>query len=315
MLAETDPHDAGRRAHYGEFYGLVESPELPLFAVYGNCQAESLRVLMHGALEGRWHGVRMPPVHELTAQDLPHLCALLSRVGLLVTQPVAAGYRGLPLGNDDVALHLRADVRVVRVPVMRWSALMPTLAIVRAPGVGDPPVVPYHDLRVLTAAARGESAVTLGPPSPHAALVAREESLAQLWTRQRAHDTVDAASILDAAGVNAVHVINHPGNEVLRAVASAVLDRAGLSAPVPDPGRVLLGGIRAPIHESTLEALGHDPADLEDGPREDWLVRGERITEQEVTWAHLRWYAEHPSVVGAGLTRHAGLIERLGLRG
>ena len=60
-----DPQDEGRRAHYGDFYGLSELPDKPLFAVHGNCQAESLRVLLHGALAGDWHGVRMPPVHEL----------------------------------------------------------------------------------------------------------------------------------------------------------------------------------------------------------------------------------------------------------
>ncbi|MCT1456539.1 WcbI family polysaccharide biosynthesis putative acetyltransferase [Kocuria rhizophila] len=308
-----DPQDEGRRAHYGDFYGLSELPDKPLFAVHGNCQAESLRVLLHGALAGDWHGVRMPPVHELLEQDLPHLHALLPRLSLLVTQPIAAGYRGLPLGTDDVLPRLGVDARVVRVPVMRWTALMPTLAIVRAPGVGDPPIAPYHDLRVLTAAARGERRVDLTPPSADAARAAREESLAQLRLRQEAHRTLDAASLLDAAGPNAVHVINHPGNGVLRAVASAVLDDAGLSAPVPDPGRVLLGGIRAPILESTLEALEHDPAELEGGPHDDWIIHGAHVPAQDIAAEHLRWYAQHPSVVAAGLRRHEHLIQRLGL--
>ena len=308
-----DPHDEGRRAHYGDFYGLNELPDRPLLAVHGNCQAESLRVLLHGALDGQWHGVRMPPVHELLAEDLPHLHALLPRLSLLVTQPVAAGYRGLPLGTEDITPLLGPQAQVVRVPVMRWTALMPTLAIVRAPGVGDPPVAPYHDLRVLTAAARGQRSVELAPPTPDAARVAREESLAQLRVRQQAHRTVDAASLLDAAGPNAVHVINHPGNGVLRAVAAAVLEEAGLSAPVPDPGRVLLGGIRAPILASTLQALGHDPADLEGGPHEDWIIHEQRIPEADVAAEHLRWYAQHPSVVAAGLRRHEALITRLGL--
>ncbi|MDO4918761.1 WcbI family polysaccharide biosynthesis putative acetyltransferase [Kocuria sp.] len=308
-----DPHDPGRRAHYGEFYGLAELPDVPLFAVHGNCQAESLRVLLHGALGGHWHGVRLPPVHELLAEDLPRLHALLPRLDLLVTQPVVAGYRGLPLGTDDVQALLGADARVVRIPVMRWTALMPTLAIVRAPGVGDPPVAPYHDLRVLTAAARGETRVHLTRPSGAAARIAREESLRQLRLRQEVHRTVDAASLLDAAGPNAVHVINHPGNGVLRAVAGAVLDEVALSAPVPDPGRVLLGGIRAPIHASTLTALGHDPAELAGGPHDDWIIHGEHVSEEDVAAEHLRWYAHHPSVVAAGMARHADLITRLGL--
>ncbi|RKQ36869.1 WcbI family polysaccharide biosynthesis putative acetyltransferase [Kocuria tytonis] len=308
-----DPNDHGRRLHYGDFYGLTELPERPLFAVHGNCQAESLRVLLHGALGGQWHGVRMPPVHELCEQDLPHLQALLPRLSLLVTQPVAAGYRGLPVGTEDVLPRLGARARVVRIPAMRWTALMPTLAIVRAPGVTDPPVAPYHDLRVLTAAARGETSVELTHPSRDAVLAAREESLAQLRVRQEAHRTLDVASLLDAAGPNAVHVINHPCNGVLRAVAGAILDEVGLSAPVPDPGRVLLGGIRAPVYASTLEALGFDPAELEGGPHDDWIIQGEHVPEQAVAQEHLRWYARNPGVVQAGLRRHERLIARLGL--
>lgn len=311
----NDAHIAGRRVHYGDFYGLNELPDVPLFAVYGNCQAESLRVLLHGALAGEWHGVRLPPVHELTEQDLPHLHTLLPRLSLFVAQPVAAGYRGLPLGNNDVLPRLADDARIVRIPVMRWTALMPTLAIVRAPGVGDPPVAPYHDLRVLTAAARGESTVELTSPTPEAVWAAREESLRQLRVRQDAHHALDAASILDAAGPNAVHVINHPGNGVLTEVAAAILAEAGLSATVPDPGRVLLGGIRAPIYASTLEALGHDPDDLIGGPHDDWIIHGERIPEQDIAAEHLRWYAQNPSVVTAGLARHEELISRLGLDG
>ena len=308
-----DPQDPGRRAHYGDFYGLTRLPDRPLFAVYGNCQAESLRVLLHGALAGDWHGVRMPPVHELLEQDLPHLLDLLPRLSLFVTQPVAAGYRSLPLGNDDVLPHLAGTARVVRIPAMRWTALMPTLAIVRAPGVGDPPVAPYHDLRVLTAAARGEHRVRLTRPGPEAVRAAREESLRQLRLRQEAHRTLDVASLLDAAGPNAVHVINHPTNGVLRAVAAAVLEEVGLPAPVPDPGRVLLGSIRAPIYASTLAALGFGAADLEGGPHDDWIIQGEHVAEEEVAAEHLRWYAQHPSVVTAGLARHGRLIEALGL--
>ena len=217
--------------------------------------------------------------------------------------------------TETVTVEAADDARVVRIPVMRWTALMPTLAIVRAPGVGDPPVAPYHDLRVLTAAARGESTVELTRPTPEAVWAAREESLRQLRVRQDAHHALDVASILDAAGPNAVHVINHPGNGVLTEVAAAILAEAGLSATVPDPGRVLLGGIRAPIYASTLEALGHDPDDLIGGPHDDWIIHGEHIPEQDIAAEHLRWYARNPSVVTAGLARHEQLISRLGLDG
>ena len=308
-----DPHDPGRRAHYGEFYGLSDIPELPIFMVHGNCQAESLRVLLHGAGQGRWHGVRVPPVHELLAEDLPHLRRLLARCSAVVTQPVAAGYRGLPLGTEDILALVPDTTRAVKFPVMRWTALMPTLAIVRAPGVTDPPVAPYHDLRTLVAAAQGRTAVRLAPVPPRAVVASRDESLRQLRIRQEAHATVDAASIFQSAGANAAHVINHPSNRVLIRVARAILEELGEPGNVTDPGRVLLGGIRAPVHLSTLEALGYGADDLEGGPREHWIIGGEHVSEADVAAEHLAWYARFPQVVAAGMTRHERLIRAMGL--
>ena len=309
----SDTYDAGRRAHYGEFYGLTELPDAPLFMVHGNCQAESLRVLLHGAGEGRWHGVRVPPVHELLAEDLPHLTRLLNRCSFVATQPVASGYRGLPLGSDDIFAATPENSRAVKYPVMRWTALMPTLAIVRAPGTTDPPIAPYHDLRVLVAAAQGKHDVHLEPVSPAAVRGSRDESLHQLRTRQDAHGTVDAASLFEAAGPNAAHVINHPSNEVLRGVARAILAELGEAGEVTDPGRVLLGGIRAPIYESTLDALGYRAEDLEGGPHDHWIIGGAKVSEDDVAAEHLRWYARFPQVVAAGMKRHEGLIRAMNL--
>ena len=303
-----DPHDPGRRAHYGEFYGLADLPDAPIFMVHGNCQAESLRVLLHAAGEGRWHGVRVPPVHELLAEDLPHLTRLLNRCSFVATQPVASGYRGLPLGSDEILALTPADSRAVKYPVMRWTALMPTLAIVRAQGVTDPPIAPYHDLRVLVAAAQGKSSVHLEPVSDEAVRASRDESLHQLRIRQQAHGTVDAASLFEAAGPNAAHVINHPSNQVLMSVAREILERLGEPGEVQDPGRVLLGGIRAPIYASTLHALGYSDDDLEAGPRDHWVIGGEKVSEDDVAAEHLGWYAHFPQVVAAGMKRHERLI-------
>lgn len=315
-MSETlgfDPHDPGRRAHYGEFYGLHELPDLPLLLVHGNCQAESLRVLLHAAGQGAWHGVRIPPVHELTEEDLPHLHRILARCGVVVTQPIAAGYRGLALGSEEILARTPRGCAVVKFPVLRWTALMPTLAIVRAEGVTDPPIAPYHDLRVLVAAAQQKTSVELKPVSAEAVRVSRDESLRQLRTRQEAHNTVDAASVFEAAGADAAYVINHPTNRVLRGVADAILGRLGVSAVTTDPGRVLLGGIRAPVAASTLDALGYDRADLADGPREHWIIGGKRYSQEYVAQEHLRWYQKYPQVVTAGMKRHGQLIAAMGL--
>ena len=56
-----------------------------------------------------------------------------------------------------------------------------------------------------------------------------------------------------------------------------------------------------------------DPAELEGGPHEEWIIHGEHVPAQDIAGEHLRWYAQHPSVVAAGVRRHEHLIHRLGL--
>ncbi|MDO5629956.1 MAG: WcbI family polysaccharide biosynthesis putative acetyltransferase [Mobilicoccus sp.] len=234
----------------------------PLLVVHGNCQAESLRVLCDAALGDEVASVRVPPVFELEAQDVADFHALMRRTSYLVTQPIVDDYRDLPLGTAQITALLPRSACVARVPVLRWSALMPTHAIVRASGVGDPPVVPYHDLRVLASAARGEAEADLREPSADAVRAVREISAEQLRIRQDHHGTVDALSLFDRTGAQAAWTINHPQNPVLIGVAEQALARLGLTGTVQDPGRVLLSTTTAPVSAATLAAL-----DLDGAPR------------------------------------------------
>lgn len=294
------PVDEGRRRHYGAFFGLEPLPAddgRPLVLVHGNCQAESLRVLLALDPDSPVRTVRVPPAHELEAEDVPRLHRLLARTDVVVAQPVRDGYRDLPLGTAQVHAAARPGARLVVFPVVRWAALHPFQVIVRA-GAGEPPVVPYHDLRTLSAAAGGP--VVPEVPRPEAVRAVREESLRQLRARQEAHGALDVTDLLLAAGAEACHTVNHPGNPVLRGLAGRVLDACGLPAEVADPGRVLLNSVHAPVLPETLAALG-----LAGEPRPDWTVAGERVPDAVVREAHARWYAEHPGVAEAGLQRHA----------
>lgn len=330
-----------RRWHYGEFYGLRPVPAedgRPLLVVHGNCQAESLRVLLagpdgggdggagpdrDGGPSGAFRTVRLPPVHELAAEDLPHLHRVLAAADVLVSQPVRDGYRDLPLGTAQLAAELgtasstvrggaarRREPVLVRFPVIRWAGLFPHQAIVRAPGAGDPPVVPYHDLRTLVRAATGAAPRRAATPAQVRAVGA--QSVAQLASRERAHDTVVVSDLLVPAGAGAAHTVNHPGNPVLRGLAGRVQERLGVGAEVADPGRTLLDSVHAPLDAAVLEAWG-----LADGgaaARDHWLVRGEVVADEDVRRAQLAWYREHPGVVDAGLRRHAEALQLLGLR-
>ncbi len=285
--------------HYAQFYCLEPLPThdgRPLVLVHGNCQAESLRVLI-GTADSPVRTVRIPPVHELAEDDLPYLHKLLGQSDVVVSQPVRPGYRGLPVGTADVLGVAGPDCRLVMVPVIRWAALHPFQVIVRSPAAGEPPIVPYHDLRTMALAVGG------GPvPAPRAATVraVRDVSVRELAERQRRHATIDVVDLLLQAGLQACQVINHPGNLVLRGAAQRILDRLGLPWEVPDPGRVLLNSVHAPVSGPVIKALG-----LEGEETTTWRIHDQSVSEEQVREAHLGWYRRHPEVARQGLQRHA----------
>lgn len=291
--------DEARTWHYRSFYGLDPDSERdprPLVLLHGNCQAESLRVLLDAA-DAPVRTVRMPPVHELIADDLPYLHKLLQRSEVVVSQPVRPGYRGLPLGTAEVMEAAAPSSRLVMIPVIRWAALHPFQVIVRSPTAGEPPIVPYHDLRTLTEAAGTKPAPEV---SPRAVRAVRDISLRELRERQQRHATLAVDDLLLEEGLGACHVINHPGNGVLRGLARRILQEIGCDQPVPDPGRVLLDSVHAPVPAFVIEALG-----LQGDATTDWRVHQRRVDDAEIRQAHLAWYGRHPEVVAEGLRRHA----------
>ena len=113
----------GRTRHYGDFYGVLEPSRdrRPVLLVWGNCQAEALRVLLGSVEDLPFRTVRVPAAHELTDTDVPHVRRLSGLTAVLVSQPIRSGYRDLPLGTDDIAAMLPPGSRVLRWPVVRQS--------------------------------------------------------------------------------------------------------------------------------------------------------------------------------------------------
>lgn len=297
-----------RALHYGEFYGLLDAPSAAadtrdIALVIGNCQAESLRIMLHGA---GLHTVRTPPVHELLASDIPHLHRLLARATLLVSQPVRDDYHDLPLGLRQLSARLTASGRTVVVPVIRFAGLYPAHAIIRPPSDLSltPPIVAYHDLRTLAEAA--------GAPMPSAPLTAvavraiADDSLAELILREQAYDTVRVSELFERPSFDLMRTLNHPGNTIFTAVARQVRRRAKLPEHEVDPGRRLLNSVHAP-HEAAVI----DFWNIDSNPSADWIVDGATVSGETVRQAHLAWYAQHPDAVSAGLRRHRRALESL----
>lgn len=309
-----DPDDP-RTRHFGTFYGLDDplageagaadqrqQIDHPVTLVIGNCQAESLRIMLDA---GDLATVRMPAVHELTASDMPYLEHWLERTDLLVAQPVRDDYHSLPLGTRQLAERLPASGRVVRIPVVRFAGLYPTSAIVRPPADPGmtPPVVEYHDLRLLALAAGGPELPPLDSRRVRSVATASTE---QLQRREAANETVILSDLFDRPDFDQMRTLNHPGNSVWTAAAARVRAAAGLQERPVDPGRPLLDSVHAPREAAVIAAF-----DLDDEPRAQWIVGGVEISADEVKAAHLRWYRDHPDVVAAGVARHADTLRVL----
>lgn len=303
----------GRTRHYGQFYGLDKIPQddRPLVFVWGNCQAEALRILLSESPSRAVRSVRMPPVHEIDHADLPCLRRLLERADILLAQPVTCDYRGLPLGTAQIARGLRPRARVVRLPSLFFAGLYPYQALVRQPGIGDPPVVPYHDLRTILEASTGRAPVTTLAPSAFAtacrAIV--EDSRRSLARREAAHETIVVSDVLNELSADLCHTINHPGNTWLLAAARRVQRALGVPEDAAEPGRVLLSSVITPLEEQVIEGLR-----LNVEPRRQWRCSEQVVDPDAVREAQLDFYAKNPGFVQEGMRRHATTIEALGLR-
>ena len=298
-LADHDDPVLARRRHYAEFFG--EAPLPARFGVVvGNCQAESLRlVIASDALPA----IRIPAVHELTATETTRLHEVLARASFLVAQPVRDDYRGLPLGTAQLRASLPSEARVVLVPSIRYAGLHPFQVVLRLPGFElDPPLVAYHDVRLLAEAA----GLPVARPQPRASVRdVAAESVAELRRREGLGLDVVASDLFSPVVDDLARTVNHPGNAVFLPLGERLAAALGAPGRAVDPGRPILAGVRAPLEEWVVDAWSLDAE-----PRPDWIVAGEQLPAETVAEAHREWYAAHPDFVAAAITRIAPLLHR-----
>lgn len=302
--------DPGRARHYGVFYGLDPvQTDRPLLIVHGNCQAESLRVVLQNSPSAPCASVRVPPVHEIAADELPLLDRLLRRARWVLTQPIADDYRDLPLGSQQVARRASRATTMVY-PVFRYAGLHPWQIVYHHPEVGDPPLVPYHDARTLLAAAGRPAPVT----TADGIRAVLRWSLDELARREAEAGARPVSDLVLAAGAGAAHTVNHPGNEIIVGLARRVEAGFGWAVSAGDPGRTLLDSVHAPVEALVRTALGL-PAARAGEQDSDWVVGGRVVSAAEVRVAQLDWYEQHPAVVTHLVARSAPQLRLLGATG
>jgi len=285
-----------------------------LLLVWGNCQAESLRLLIDA---GDVRSVRLPAVHELEPHEVAALHRLVAAADLLVSQPVSPGYHGLPIGTEQLVALLPPGARHAVVPLVRYAGLHPHHVVVHPPGLPDPvpPLVAYHDLRVATRAAwdaHGRRPPADPPLTEEAVRAIGDRSLAELRRREPGLD-VTATDLLEHPTFASMRTVNHPGNAVLEPLARRVRTALGLPDRPPGVTRPLLDSVHAP--RDPVVAAVHDPGAPRRGDwHDDWRIDGRRVPVHRVTAAHRAWYAARPDVLAEVLRRSAPERDVLGLR-
>lgn len=266
--------------------------------IVGNCQAESLRVVLDADDRPI---LRVPPVYELTADETRRLHELLGAARFLVAQPVRDDYHGLPLGTRQLRASLPSSARTALFTPVRFAGLYPFQASLHVPGVEEvPPIVGYHDIRTLAAAAGLPVPDRVATATVHAIA---DDSLAELRRREENCD-VAVADLLRPIAAH-LRTINHPANAIWTPLAARVLDALGLPGEPKDPGRPLLDGVHAPREAWVTAAWGD-----RDGPQEHWIIEGRTVDVADVRDAHRRWYARHPLFVAGAIDRLSPLLRR-----
>ena len=313
-MAQMPPRSAAESHHYRHFLSgpQAEPPaaDAPLLLAVGNCQAESLRLLLDA---GDVRTVQVPALHDLRPAEVPVLQDWLARTDLLVAPPVAPDYRGLPLGTEQLEARLPGEARTCRVPLVRYAGLHPWHLVVHPPGLPDPqpPVVAYHDVRVVARAAwarAGRPVPAAVPPTTEGVQAVASASVAELARRERAAGTVVLSDLLAHPTAEAMRTVNHPGNELLAPLAARVRADLGLPALGAAVTRPLLTSVLAPLEDVVVAAHGLDAA-----ARPDWVLDGTPVPTEVVEEAQLAFHAARPDVLDVCLDRARGPAAALGV--
>jgi hypothetical protein len=296
-------------------------PKRQLCLVYGNCQAEPIRALLASSAEfaDRYEAVRLPAVHEIRAFHAGRFQSIIRAASIIVAQPIKDGYRGLPLGTNQVLAFARRDCTVIRFQALHYDALYPFQFNL----LGDDllgiaaPITVYHDLRTLCAAAKGLSAdaavrwVSQYRPPEAALHAAAEQAAALIRGRESTTDipVIDWIIAPAKASAPSFFTVNHPSRLVLQRIAHGVHDILGLTAASDACGeREPLGDYRTPLEQSVIDALG-----LASEPARGWIIKGKRVSTAHIVRRHLNWYRRRPDLVQAGIEAHAERIAAFGL--
>ena len=241
----------------------------------------------------------MPPVHELTAEDLPHLDRLLAEVDVLVSQPVRAATAACRWAPPRSSPAPSADRVSVVVPIVRWAALHPFQVDRPHPGRRPPGASRTPTCGPWRWPPAGPRCPRPPPPPPSAPCTRCR--CGSCGRGEQRHGTVLAVvDLLDGRRCGRGPHRQPPGQRRPDRPGPAGA-RGGRGARRARRPRPHAAGPRArpgPARGPRRPGAGGRPGAAHD----DWVVDGARIPDAAVREAQLRWYADHPGSPRRGWT-------------
>jgi hypothetical protein len=281
--------------------------------VYGNCQADAIRILLESSPTFPLRTVSLPAVHELTPDEADVLRDILPHVAAFVTHPIKAGYRNLGLGSEELAAIVTGHI--VKIVPLFYQGLYPFQVRVRFDGHAAPLTL-YDDLRFLYCAANGWDSDLAGRwlttyEAPTAVLgELAEESRCELARRERdlAVDVHASHWIADPdIHARGFFTVDHPATVLLDYVAAGICGHLGYDYNGNSNGE-LLGIVRTPLEPSVCAAL-----QLDVQPSCDWRVERTIYSQNQMLQTHLEYYSARPELVKKGVAQHSERMARLAL--
>lgn len=267
-------------------------------AVIGNCQAAPLATLMRRLLP-RDEIVAVDAVHTITQAGVEQLHASLPGFDVVITQPVAPGYRDdIGIDTPSVQTRMRPDAAMLRIPNLHFEGLFPTWGYMKyGPGllrgtlplIGDVSAEETAGIRVLQKSdyqcflllcayldeVEPEHVATLLSRSFDVPAIGRwyRDSLDEFEQRERLCDTAMAPLLRDISNHAEIgfHSFNHPNTALLARLAVQVVNRLAEHAADERPGSVddalpAMAGEPDPLSRITLPVYGFVGASLAMAP-------------------------------------------------
>lgn len=239
------------------------------YSVYGNCQANPLGNILQTNAEfaESWEFVPFPkPSFELRQGDWEDIEKLLGELDLFITQNVGESH-GI-FASSNLANHLKAGGKVVRIPNAYFSGYMPEVVYFRA---GEPHVTKfcdYHDANFLAffmedpvnAVQKAVDAATDKSQYTQEFVLANAMASINELKRREEECDVTVSDYIEQNWRNDIlfYSMNHPKRKVLSHIASNVLGLLGQKSRDLKGDYEHLDNTRLPVYESIRAILNNN---------------------------------------------------------